>query len=529
MTIAYRDANGDLRYRAATGAGSVGDPDVTVTAITAAALPLPTGAATETTLSSVAAALGTTLDVDGSGVTQPISAAALPLPTGAATEATLSSVVSALSSVAVTGPLTNAQLRATPVPTTDLNEVAARFTLFGQRRAVAPTIVFVTTPSYDVDPLRWEIRASGASNGGAWNANKRQTDLTLTNAGYVVAQSRRYVVYEPGRPVRVTQTGALGTHRENVTVRWGQFDAANGLFWERSATGVLRCGKRSSVSGSVVDTYYDQGDWNGPDTLPAGFDASKNQVWLIEYAWLGTAGARWGVFTPAGFRYVHTQIFSNASDVSYMQTATLPLRVEVSATDAPATPAVVGKVCAEVESEGGYFTQAAFPFAAGRLNGDGIATTALVPLVALRPALTFGGIPNHVQIEAQDVHVLATGAPVDWRLLYYPPGTTNPVTGGTWAAATHSATEVNVSGTALSATGAIELARGGVPSAGGGGGGLRALSQQNTIASFPLVLDMAGSNNPLTSNAGANPAYLVLAAIGAGGTASGGIEWWETR
>ena len=60
---------------------------------------LPTGAATETTLSALNTKVpanltvsSTRLLVDGSGVTQPVSAASLPLPTGAATESTLSSV-----------------------------------------------------------------------------------------------------------------------------------------------------------------------------------------------------------------------------------------------------------------------------------------------------------------------------------------------------------------------------------------------------------------------------------------------------
>lgn len=126
---------------------------------------LPTGAATSAaqstgngSLSSIDAktpALSSgRVPVDGSGVTQPISAASLPLPSGAATESTLSSMsakIPALSggnvpvlaaqsgawavtdgggsltvdgtvgisgAVAVTGGLTDAQLRATPVPVT---------------------------------------------------------------------------------------------------------------------------------------------------------------------------------------------------------------------------------------------------------------------------------------------------------------------------------------------------------------------------------------------------------------------------
>jgi len=68
----------------------------------------------------------TRLLVDGSGVTQPVSAAALPLPSGASTSALQSTGNASLASIdtkltaplAVTGPLTDAQLRATSVPVT---------------------------------------------------------------------------------------------------------------------------------------------------------------------------------------------------------------------------------------------------------------------------------------------------------------------------------------------------------------------------------------------------------------------------
>lgn len=68
---------------------------------------LPTGAATETTLSALNTKVpanltvaSTRLLVDGSGVTQPISATALPLPTGAATEAKQDTMIASLASIA---------------------------------------------------------------------------------------------------------------------------------------------------------------------------------------------------------------------------------------------------------------------------------------------------------------------------------------------------------------------------------------------------------------------------------------------
>ena len=74
--------------------------------VSAVSLPLPTGAATQTTLASVLSALQGTLTTSVTGsvavtgtffqATQPVSAVSLPLPTGAATQTTLASVLSAL-------------------------------------------------------------------------------------------------------------------------------------------------------------------------------------------------------------------------------------------------------------------------------------------------------------------------------------------------------------------------------------------------------------------------------------------------
>ena len=61
--------------------------------ISASSLPLPTGAATQTTLAAINTKITTTANgiaVDASATTQPISVSSLPLPTGAATESTLS-------------------------------------------------------------------------------------------------------------------------------------------------------------------------------------------------------------------------------------------------------------------------------------------------------------------------------------------------------------------------------------------------------------------------------------------------------
>jgi len=73
-------------------------------------------AATLAALESITAAVTGTVAVSNLPSTQVVSAATLPLPDGAATQATLASVLAALALVAVTGPLTDSQLRSTAVP-----------------------------------------------------------------------------------------------------------------------------------------------------------------------------------------------------------------------------------------------------------------------------------------------------------------------------------------------------------------------------------------------------------------------------
>jgi hypothetical protein len=89
--------------------------------VSATALPLPTGAATETTLSTLntkiptLTAASSRLLVDGSGVTQPVSGTVTA--TGPLTDTQLRATAVAVSgTVTATGPLTDTQLRASAVP-----------------------------------------------------------------------------------------------------------------------------------------------------------------------------------------------------------------------------------------------------------------------------------------------------------------------------------------------------------------------------------------------------------------------------
>lgn len=147
--------------------------EITTLPVSAASLPLPTGAATaanqQTDALTDAELRAAPVDVDGSGVTQPISAASLPLPTGAATAANQQ-----------TDALTDTELRATPVPVS------------GTVTATTP----ITTEDYDtgagtdtVATVGLLLPKSGGAVAGGTATDPLRTDPTGTTTQPVSAAS----------------------------------------------------------------------------------------------------------------------------------------------------------------------------------------------------------------------------------------------------------------------------------------------------------------------------------------------------
>lgn len=131
------------------------------------------------------------VEVDGSGVTQPVSAVSLPLPTGASTEAkqdvgnaSLSSIDSKLTSpIAVTGPLTDTQLRATPVPVS--GTVTATPTGTQDVNIVSSVEVEVKNDSGNPIPVSGTV---AATQSGTWNINDISGTVSLPTGAAIASK-----------------------------------------------------------------------------------------------------------------------------------------------------------------------------------------------------------------------------------------------------------------------------------------------------------------------------------------------------
>jgi len=233
---------------------------------------------------------------------------------------------------------------------------------FGRARMSQPLTLFDSFHRYQDNG-----KASTANSAGTtytFNANTSTIDCTVptTSGAYVYRETNRVFAYQPGKSLQIITTFIMNPAKANLRQRAGYFNVDNGLFLERyDATGI-RFVKRSKVTGVSADTRVEQADWNvdpmdgtGPSGLTLNLDYP--QIMFIDIEWLGAGTTRMGFVINGAFIHCHSFHHSNLSDTpsgAYMQTACLPVRVEIENTGVTANSSTYKQLCTSVISEGGY-------------------------------------------------------------------------------------------------------------------------------------------------------------------------------
>lgn len=411
--------------------------------VSAASLPLPTGAATETTLSALEgktpSLVGGRMPVDGSGVTQPVSgtvavsnfpatqpvsAVSLPLPTGAATETTLSSINSKLPTLGqkvMTGsvPVVLPSNQDVSVNITSRNNIDA----FQRFRTAAPTALFDSKLLNDNAPLFWDDQqTSGGGTSSTYNTNQASVTLAVgaSTAGKRIRQTFRCFQYQPGISQFIAMTGIIGTPATGITREIGFGNDNNGYFFRSSPTAV-NVVLRTFTSGAPTETVVPQSSWNldkmdGTGATGINLDFSKTQIFVTMFQWLGVGSVWYGVDVSGTLYWVHRIDNANSLSVVYLSNPNLPLRYSIQ-NDGTGAAANLTAICSVVVAEGGVHPT-------GRNNGivrDTLFATGndarLYPVMALRYKVGYGC----VGIELKHLNIVCTtSAPYSWRLLLNP-------------------------------------------------------------------------------------------------------------
>jgi len=265
---------------------------------------------------------------------------------------------------------------------------------FGRVRVSQPYTLFDSQNRYAADQ-QYSTATTGTGT-TAYQINESALNLTVTSGGVgsVIRQTYRSFPYQPGKGLLMLATFCMdGSASLNLTQRVGYFNDQNGVFFQR-IDGVNSFVLRSYVTGSVSDARsIPQSSWNGDKLDGNGtsgytLDSSKAQILWMDFEWLGVGSVRCGFIINGEYIVCHT--FNNANEITttYMTTAILPVRYEITSTSAVA--ATLKQICSSVMSEGGYDATSNEFIARRTTKRTGFSTT-FVPLVSVRLVSGNGG------------------------------------------------------------------------------------------------------------------------------------------
>ena len=377
---------------------------------------------------------------------------------------------------------------------------------FGRIRTAAPLTLFDSSHRYSDNGLWATSTASGGTSTFDANAGLINLAVTTTSGSEVIRETTKCFSYQPGKSLLVMSTFTMAAAKTGLRQRVGYYGASNGMYLEL-ANNTLSLVERSSSTGSLAETRVLQSNWNidpldgtGPSNLT--LDITKSQILWMDIEWLGLGTVRLGFVINGKFIHCHSFHHANIITGTYITTASLPLRYEITNTAATASSSTLKQVCSTVISEGGYELRGLQQAIGTAITSPHALTTAgtYYPVISLRLKST--RLDAIVILTAISILGASTNANYSWRVVASP-----TTTGGTWTSAgTNSSVEYNLTGTAT--TGGRILAQGYFSSTNQSPGSIDILKEalfkfqleRDGLTSTPYELSLIVSASSGTSN-----------------------------
>lgn len=392
---------------------------------------------------------------------------------------------------------------------------------FHRQRVSMPVDIFNNKNLFSKNDSFWAETTTGTGASITYLSDEVSVKLEVgTSTGAkALRQSLLYIPYLPGKSQYISMTGILGDPKENVVRRIGYFDDENGLFFESDSSNI-NVVLRSKSTGSIVETRVPQSQWNINTMLaePNLLDATKSQIFVIDFQWLGVGRVRYGFYIRGKIVYVHEFRNANSQTEAYMATPSLPVRYEIFNEGTSTSTTSMKEICVSVASEGGFV----FPGLEFSASNDitlrtATSTTTPNPVFAIRLKNSFKGKPNRraVKILLSNFLTITNASIYEIKHIHDPFGIS-----ATWSSADDdSAVEFSVDITAIS--GVSEHLIQTIYTAPG---------QANNGSDTTLPQEFINKHNILTQNKDSdNSQVFVVFAKGVTGSSSVGVSltWME--
>lgn len=289
--------------------------------------------------------------------------------------------------------------------------------------------IFSSSWQYNKQPRTWTERITGSCSISS-AGQKDPTYLKLTtgtaSGNLVEFGTKRFIKYRPFRTHELTAALVFGAGDANLVQRFGQFTGFNGWFFERQGNDlcvVIR--NNTNEQTGTNETKIERANWNHDKfdgTGPSGIDLASNGnlsgadgamtnafTYIIEYAWHGTQGIKFGIQYFDKLYWGHFYKFSGTNDIPFARTALLPLRVESEnvGTLSASQDWYLGPVSFNIEDGEEIFGEQ-LTVNTGTANISVASSTVPTNLLAIRPKLTINGSNNRGFLVPKDFKMFTT-------------------------------------------------------------------------------------------------------------------------
>ena len=254
---------------------------------------------------------------------------------------------------------------------------------FARMRVSQPTTLFDGKQVTDSGSLYWSTKTVGNAT-SSFQQVSASSLFTLSGSGTVLRQTKRRFGYQSGKSQLIVCTGNFININDPVDKRVGYFDNNNGIFFHSSAS-TFNVGLRKNG----VDTIISQSSWNldifnGSGSSGRIIDPDCSQIYFFDIEWLGVGRVRYGTYQAGLPYYVHQITNVNILDDVYMSNPNLPVRYEISSSNATWTGSM-RQICSTVISEGGADNVGSIRSVdTGTVVNIAVATTTPTSILAIR-------------------------------------------------------------------------------------------------------------------------------------------------
>lgn len=234
---------------------------------------------------------------------------------------------------------------------------------FGRLRVSNPFTLFDSQHRYQINDKWNYVTSGGGSTSYDLNGSLVNLNTSLASGAQVICETKRVMPYQPGKSLLIYSTFTMCSGQAGQRQRCGYFGAENGIYFEMNGTTptfVLR----TNISGVVTEERVAKGSWNVDNlngTGPSGYtldDYSSSMIFFIDIEWLGVGDVRVGFVLNGQYvnchTFKHTPVSLSPISGTYMTTACLPLRYEITNTTPVTRSGNFKQICNSVISEAGY-------------------------------------------------------------------------------------------------------------------------------------------------------------------------------